>query len=311
MLSSGGSGGLSAPFVGISYKGFNYSFLGKNTLSKKKNGEGDNIVEFDALELEEGEEGTKPSQMEVLLSTLKEKLEPKDYSELMTKLGIDEDISNAELLEAITALLAKKEKPEGEEGEEEEEKDAADYKTFIKECMAEGKDLKTCSAEFKEKYPDPDKQPSKEEIAEVEQLVSDELAGKTEGGEESDLAKRFKDLETKFAALEKKDELSGVSTKVEELVKDKHLAPVQRDLVIKLADGLAPEKQEDLLNLFRNTQKFSTHQDAGVLESQALGAGGAVMTVERKKELIELHNLGGLINDKADRSKKLPWEDNN
>lgn len=280
-------------------------------MSKKIDGEGDAIVEFDALELEEGKEGTEPSKQQIMLETLKDKLEPAEFSELMTKLGIDEDISNAELLERIELLFrgAKEEKPEGEEGEE--EKDAADYKTFIKECMAEGKDLKTCGAEFKEKYPDPDKQPSKEEIAEVEQLVSDELAGKTEGGEESDLAKRFKDLETKFEALEKKDKLSGVSTKVEELVKDKHLAPVQRDLVIKLADGLAPEKQEDLLNLFRNTQKFSTHQDAGVLESQALGAGGAVMTVERKRELIKLHGIGGLISDKADKSGKLPWEENN
>lgn len=310
-------GGLSSPPVGISYKGCHYFAFGKNTLSQKIEGEGNGntIVEFDALELEEGEEGTKPSQMEILLSTLKEKLEPKDYSELMTKLGIDEDISNAELLEAITALLAKKEeKPEGEEGEE--EKDAADYKTFIKECMAEGKDLKTCSAEFKEKYPEPDKAPSKEEIAEVEQLVAAELAGKKkkekgeEEEEEDEMGKRLAALETQLADLKKEKELAGMSAKVDELVKDKHMAPVQRDLALKLADGLAPEKQEELLEFFRTTQKFSVHQDVGILASGKPGAGGVDMTAERRQELIKLHGLQGLIDDKADKSK-LPWERNN
>ncbi|KKK97658.1 hypothetical protein LCGC14_2650540, partial [marine sediment metagenome] len=183
-------------------------------MSKKIDGEGDAIVEFDALELEEGAKGDdpKPSKMEIMLSTLKEKLEPADYAELMTKLGIEEDISNAELLEKFTELiaeLAKGAKPEEEKPEEEkpeDEKDMAeDRKAFIKKCMEEGKDLETCSAEFKEKYPDPSK---KEE-------GSDEL-GKPD--DESDLAKRFKDLESKFTALEKKDELSEVSAKVEELV---------------------------------------------------------------------------------------------
>ena len=173
-----------------------------------------------------------------------------------------------------------------------------DRKEFIKKCMEEGKDLETCSAEFKEKYPDPDK---KEEGAEL---------GKDD--EESELAKKFKELEAKFTALEKKDELAGVTATVENLVKDKHLAPVQKELAIKLMAEVSPETQGDIEEFFRTTQKFSTHQDAGLLESGAPGArGSAVLTPERKRELIELHNLGGLISDKADKSKKLSWEKNN
>lgn len=296
--------GLSVPLVGISYKGSNYSFCGKNTLSKKKNGKGDAIVEFDALELEADGDDPKPSNLEIMLTTLKEKLEPADYAELMTKLGIEEDISNAELLEKLTELLGEIKGAKGEEEEEkpedeEEEKDMAeDRKAFIKKCMEEGKDLETCSAEFKEKYPDPDK---KEEGAE-------EL-GKAE--EESELAKKFKELEAKFSALEKKDELAGVTATVENLVKDKHLAPVQKDLIIKLMAEVSPETQGDIETFFRTTQKFSTHQDAGLLESGKPGARGAVLTPERKRELIELHGISGLIADKADRSKKLPWEENN
>lgn len=298
---------MSVPLVGISYKGSNYSFYGKNTLSKKKNGEGDAIVEFDALVLE-GEGGTpEPSKMEIMLTTLKEKLEPADYAELMTKLGIEEDISNTELLEKFTELLAelkgaKKEEGDEEkpEGEEDEKDMAEDRKAFIKKCMEEGKDLETCSAEFKEKYPDPDK---KDEGAAIDEL------GKSD--EESELAKKFKELEAKFAALEKKDELAGVTATVENLVKDKHLAPVQKDLIIKLMAEVSPETQGDIETFFRTTQKFSTHQDAGLLESGLPGTGSAVLTPERKRELIELHNLGGLIDDKADKSKKLSWETNN
>ena len=276
---------------------------------KNKNGEGDAIVEFDALELDGEGDDPKPSKMEIMLSTLKEKLEPADYAELMTKLGIEEDISNAELLEKLTELLgeikgAKKEEGEEEkpEGEEEEKDMAEDRKAFIKKCMEEGKDegkdLETCSAEFKEKYPDPDK---KEEGA-------DEL-GKAE--EESELAKKFKELEAKFSALEKKEELAGVTATVENLVKDKHLAPIQKDLIIKLMAEVSPETQGDIEKFFRTTQKFSTHQDAGLLQSGPPGAGSAVLTPERKRELIELHGISGLIADKADKSKKLSWETNN
>ena len=274
-------------------------------MSEKKDAEGNAIVEFESLELEEGEKAP-PSKLNKMLATLKEKLEPSDYAAILSDLGLEgEDLSNTELLEKFTELVQElvgakgeeKEKPEDEEGEE---KEMMDRKEFIKQCMEDGKDLETCSEEFKKKYPEPT-----EKKEEAEGL--DELGKK---GEETELAKKFKELEAKFAALEKKEELAGVTAKVDELVKDKHMAPVQRELALKLADGLAPEKQEELLNFFRTTQRFTVNQDVGVLSSEKPGVGGADITVERREELIKLHGLDGLIDDKADKTR-LPWRNNN
>jgi ferredoxin len=294
---------LSSPLVGISYKGCHYFAFGKNTLSQKNAEKGNEIVSFESLELEEGAENeTPPSQLNEMLSYLKEKLEPTDYADLMTKLGLEQDISNAELLAAFKKLLKGEEEEEEEEEEpEEKEKKAMDYKEFIKKCMEGGKSLKECSAEFKEKYPEP----SKEEIAEVEELAKE--FGKKEGeeGPEDELAA----LKLRIAALEEKDKLAGISSKVEELVKDKHLAPVQREGALKLAARLDPEGQEELLEFFRTTQKLTVHTDVGKLESVIPGEEGSDITAERRAELIELHGLQGLIDDKADKSK-LPWRNN-
>ena len=271
-------------------------------MSEKKDAEGNTIVEFESLELEEGAEAP-PSKLNKMLATLKEKLEPDDYAAILSDLGLEgEDLSNTELLEKFTELVqelvgAKGEEKEKPEGEEDEEKEMMDRKEFIKQCMDEGKDLETCSEEFKKKYPEPAK---KEEDAELGEKK----------GEEAELSKRLTDLEGKYAALLKEKDLAGISAKVEELVKDKHMAPVQRELALKLADGLAPEKQEELLNFFRTTQRFTVNQDVGLLASEKPGVGGADITVERREELIRLHGLDGLIDDKADKSR-LPWRNNN
>lgn len=272
-------------------------------MSKKIDAEGNAIVNFESLELEEGEKAP-PSKLNKMLATLKEKLEPADYSLILSELGIEgQDLTNAELLEKFTELVQELVGAKGEkekvkpEGEEEEETEMMDRKEFIKKCMEEGKDLETCSAEFKEKYPDPAK---KEEGAE-------ELGEK---GEVSELSKRMTDLEGKYAALLKEKELAGVSTKVEELVRDKHMAPVQKEMAIKLAAKLDEGEQDEFLNFFRRTQKFSVHQDVGIISSDKPGVGGSDITAERREELIKLHGLDGLIDDKADKSR-LPWRNNN
>ncbi|MCK4266777.1 MAG: hypothetical protein KAX31_05805, partial [Thermoplasmata archaeon] len=206
-------------------------------MSEKKDAEGNAIVEFESLELEEGEKAP-PSKLNKMLATLKEKLEPDDYAAILSDLGLEgEDLSNTELLEKFTELVqelvgAKEEEKEKPEDEEDEEKEMMDRKEFIEKCMEEGKDLETCSAEFKEKYPEPAK---KEE--------ADELGEKK--GEETELSKRLTDLEGKYAALLKEKDLAGVSAKVEELVKDKHMAPVQKEMAIKLAARLDPGEQEE------------------------------------------------------------------
>lgn len=275
-------------------------------MSKKIDAEGNEIVEFESLDLEEEPKGS-PSKLNKMLGTLKEKLEPQDYAQVLSDLGLEgEDLSNAELLEKFTELIQELQKggkkEEGEEEkekpEDEDEKEMADRKEFIKKCMEEGKDLETCSAEFKEKYPEP----GKKEEGEIDEL------GKKE--DESELSKKFKELEGKFAALEKKEELAGVSAKVEELVRDKNIAPVQRAGLIKLAARLDPEGQAEMLDFFRTTQKINVHMDVGRLESAKPGEEGSNIDADRRAWLLREHGLNGLIDDKADKSK-LPWRKNN
>ena len=271
-------------------------------MSKKIDAEGNEIVEFQTLELEE-EPKDSPSKLNKMLATLKEKLEPSDYAAVLSDLGLEgEDISNAELLEKFTELLQELQKGGHEEEEEEkekpdEEKEMMDRKAFIKECMEDGeKDLETCAEEFKKKYPMPEKKEKEE--AGIEEL------GKKEEGDE------LTELKLRIAKLEDDKKLAGVSAKVEELVKDKHLAPVQRAGVVKLAARLDPEGQEELLEFFRTTQKLNVHMDVGRVESPKPGEEGSNIDAERRAWLLREHGLNGLIDDKADKSK-LPWKGNN
>ncbi|GAG37924.1 unnamed protein product, partial [marine sediment metagenome] len=122
--------------------------------------------------------------------------------------------------------------------------------------------------------------------------------------------KLIKDMQARLKALEDKDLNAGVSAKVDALIQDKHVAPVQKEGILKLAARLDDEGKDELLDFFAKTQKFSSHQDVGHLESGRPGApGGAVLTPERKQELLKLHGIDGLIDEKADKSK-LPWRNN-
>lgn len=272
-----------------------------------KNGEDDaKIVKFEELTLEQ-EEGEEPSKLTEILSYLKEHLEPDQYTEVLAKFGVEDDLSNADLLEAFKELLKKpeeeeeededddaKKKKEAQDGEEDGEK--PDRAAFMKECMAEGKTLEECTELFKEKYPDPEKK--KEEGADTDEVPTA-------------LEKQMKELTDRITQLEGEKQLGEVSTEVEKLVTEKHLAPVQRKAIIKLAAGMDSEDRTELLDFFRSTQKISVHKDVGHQASDRAGAGGAVLDNARKKELIELHGIGPLIMDKADRSKKMPWEGDN
>ncbi len=273
------------------------------------------IVNFETLDAETGGEDSpdKEQKMKAVLTFLKEKLEAEDYAKVLEDMGIKDEMSNAELYDAIKVLLKGKE--EGDGDGDDDGKDVS-YKDFMKECLGEGKSLKECGEEFKKKYPEP--APKDEEIAEVEELAK-ALAKKVNGDDDDDddEGKKKKkdekddlitDLQERLSKLEKEKELDGVSAKVEALIQDKHLAPIQRDMVIKLAAKLNDEDQGELLEFFEKTQKFSSHQDVGHLESgKPGGAVGTGLTPERKMELIGLHGLDSLIQDKADKNK-LPWQ---
>ena len=254
------------------------------------------IVKFDSLELDQDEGDESSQKLTELLTYLKENMEPDKYTEAMALLGVKQDLSNAELLEAFKKLMDPKKPEEDEEEEDDDEKKAAtaeegekpDRAAFMKECMAkEGMDLAKCTEEFNKKYPDPAKEEGAEEL-ELPEAVKAQL----------------KTLEDQVAELTKDKELGVVATEVEKLVEEKHLAPVQRDAIIKLSAKMDPEDRTELLDFFRSTQKLNVHTDAGLLSSLKPGeVAGNNLTVERKKELIELHGLSGLIADKADRSK--------
>jgi len=274
------------------------------------NGKGETIVNFDALESEEGDESpTNEQKLKGVLTNLKGKLEAEDYGGLLEALGIKDEMTNAELFAAIKELVKGKEE---DKPEDDEEKEAASYKDFMKKCMEGGKSLKECGEEYKKKYPEP--APKEEEIAEVEQLAAKLLKEKKpEDDEEKDEKDAvISDLQIRLKKLEDEKELSGVTAKVDALIKDKHLAPVQRNMAIKLSARLNDEDQGELLEFFRTTQKFSVDQDVGHLPSNRPGAtgGGIDLTPERKEELLKLHGLDGLIADKADQSK-LPWKERN
>jgi len=257
-------------------------------------------VNFESLELEE--EGDASSQkLTELLAYLKENLEADKYTEILEKLGVEQDLSNADLLKAFKELIAPK-KPEDEEEEEEEEEDKEkkaakeedtekpDRAAFMKECMAEGKSLAECTDEWKKKYPEPAKEEGTDELEAFKKTV--------------------KTLEDRITELEGQKELAVVSAGVEKLVSEKHLAPVQREAVIKLSAKMSPENRDELHELFR-TQKFSVHRDVGQTTSLKPGdVAGLDIDPKRKQELIEMFGLDGLIEDKADKTR-LPWKERN
>lgn len=266
------------------------------------NGEDDaKIVNFESLEQEE--EGDASSQkLTELLAYLKENLEADKYTEVLGKLGVEQDLSNADLLKAFKELIAPK-KPEDEEEEEEEDekkKKAAekeedtekpDRAAFMKECMAGGKSMEECTDEWKKKYPEPAKEEGTDELEAFKKTV--------------------KTLEDRITELEGQKELAVVSADVEKLISEKHLAPVQREAIIKLSAKMPEADRAEFLDFFRTTQKLDVHRDVGQTTSLKPGeVAGLDIDPARKQELIRKFNLDGLIEDKADKTR-LPWKRRN
>ena len=107
-------------------------------------------VELDFESLEAEGSGQQPGKFAEFLKLLKTKLGDEEYTTLVDKLGLGADLSNKELLAKLEQLL----KPEvKEEPTEDVEAADPDYKTFIADCMKGGKDLKTCTDEYKAKSP--------------------------------------------------------------------------------------------------------------------------------------------------------------
>ena len=242
------------------------------------------VIEFEELDLEEPTATTE----EQLVALLKDKLSEEDFGAAAKLLGIEgDDISNAELLEKLTDLFrGKEEKPEDED---EEEKEMGDYKTFMKECMAEGKDLKECADEWKKKYPEPKKE--EEEAAELAKKKKKKDDDEPEDEEMTSLKDRVSELEGKL-------HLEKVSNEVKDLVHDKHLSPRQAEPIIKLSARMDEETREEFLDVFRS-QKFTVSEDKGSLASKRPGATTWEIDEETRQMIMKDHGISALIEDKG------------
>jgi len=272
----------------------------------------DNVVNFDALELEGDNKGNNTSQKLMdHMRFLKEKLSPTDYSKAVQDLGFNTDLSNEQLLEEIKTLLGKK---EGVEDEEEEE--LMSYKDFIAKCMGEGKVLKDCITEYKEKYPEAE-EPSKEEQTELEQLEQSLALAKKKKEEEypGPDQKKMKALQDQLTQLtasvealttsrEQEKNTAELSIEVDKLVEEKHLAPSQKEGIIKLAGGMSPEEQQGLLTFFRTTQKLSgLFDDKGLMVNTGLNTPSDI-TPEKRAELIKTFKIDEIIEDRGVKPRR-------
>ena len=264
-----------------------YIVTGKLMPDNKKEA-GTETVKFEELSLEG--EGETPSRSVQLLALLKENLNPEKLGEAKKILGVQEEISNSELLAEIQKLLAeKKEAPKGEG-------DGSDYKTFMKTCMGEGKDLKTCSAEYKEKYPTA-AEPSTEDLQEIENLVEKK---KPEDEYPEPIKKKMEELQAEIESLKALNRNEGIDSRVDALVEGKNLAPRQAVEVKKLMRQLPDVQHASILNIFQS-QQMAAHEDVGKVEGGAPAGRNVrnVMTPEEKKAILKSSGLLALMKEKG------------
>lgn len=272
------------------------------------------LVEFEELDLE-GEGNNTPTMSEKLsahLKFLKENLEPEKYAEAVKALGLKTDLSNEDLLEQFKTLLAqlvKGQKKEGDEEEEEEEEDMMDYKDYMAKCMKEGKSVKECADEWKEKYPEAE-EPSKEEIAEVAALAKKKKDDEDEEYPAPD--KKMMDLITNLqkqvtelqGKLTQKEQTAEIAAKVDTLIEGGHIAPSQKESLIKMASQMDPKAQQDMLEFFRTTQKISAFNDVGVLESNQPGTLDKAYSEEERALIKEAHGINAIIEERGVKPRR-------
>lgn len=253
-------------------------------------GQGDTeVIEFESLDLETEDMDKKKKKEEALALFLKEKLSEEDFTNAAQLMGIETgDLSNAELLEKLTELLQGKKKEEDEyPPPEDEEKKMADYKAFIKDCMKDGeKSMTECAEEWKKKYPE-----AKEEGETELQKEEDKKKKKPEDEEMAALQARIEELENA-------NKLAKIDAEISELVHEKHLAPIQKEPLIKLSARLSDEDRNAILDVFK-TQKFKVDEDVGSTTQTRPGETGYAVTPEERARIMKEHGLNDLIADKA------------
>ena len=307
-------------------------------MSENGKGNAEDIIEFDTLDLDEDKSSS--NRISELQSFLKETLKPDKYADAMKILGIRDDMSNVELLEAVTLLLKNKEE-EDEEKKAAKKKDeyeypakeaaAPTYKDFMEKCMKAGKSMADCAKEYKEKYP----APKKAEESEVEQLAESEWKDEIElakkkkkdeydypekkaselapelrkefdelrekANELSDVRKEFDELKLELTRLKDERRLAEIAQKVDHQIEEKHLAPKQRDQVIKLMAKLPEGYHDELLSTFA-TQKFRGFEDVGQTDVRRPGELPKI-DEETRMRLLKEHGIDELIDERGTRKR--------
>ncbi len=269
------------------------SDLEKNTLSpeKKENGEeGNDVIEFETLEEEEKKEA--PNKITQLRAYLKENLDADKYSESLKILGIDEAMTNEQLLaailEGIQTLMKPEEEEEKKKPEEEKEQEHADpdQKGFMEKCMKEGKSMADCAAEFKEKYPETPEKKEEEKPLEEAKKKDDDEEEKKHLELSPETQKEFDELKLEINRLKDERRLNDITHKVEAQIAEKHLAPVQKEGVIKLMASMDDEMHDELLGTFSNV-KFKGFEDVAHATSERPGDPETLSEDDRKRILKE------------------------
>ncbi len=271
---------------------------------KKENGEeGNDIIEFETLEEEEKKEA--PNKISELRAYLKENLEPDKYTESLKILGIDEAMTNEQVVAAILEgiqLLMKPEEEEKKKTPEEEEEEAKhadpDQKGFMEKCMKEGKSMADCAAEFKEKYPEaPEKK--EEEKKEAAKPEDEEEKKKKDLELPADFQKEFDELKAEIGRLKEERRLNDITHKVDAQISEKHLAPVQKESVIKLMAKLPDEMHDDLLGTFQNV-KFKGFEDVAHAQSERPGETEE-LSEEARTKILKEQGIADLILERGVR----------
>lgn len=276
----------------------------------------DDYIDFQALKLEEGDDtGNAPTFEEKLsahLKFLKENMEPEKYTAAVKALGLKADLSNEELLEQFRTLLTQllEGKKEGDDDDDDDnDMDMMSYKDFMKECMkGEGKTVEDCAAEWKKKYPEAE-EPSKEAIAEIAALAKKKKDDDDYPEPDKKMKEVIDQLTSKVQELEnkitQKEQTAEVEAKVDTLIEAGHLAPSQKEGMIKLASGMNVEQGEALLNFFRTTQKIGAFDDKGHLQNSPPGSHKPEeIPEERREAIMDRHGILNIIQQRGSKRSK-------
>ena len=264
-------------------------------------GTGNQPIVFDLLDGEGNPNEAKFKQLRAAgLGLLKATMGETEFAALAEQLGVEEGETEAgnnadviaKLDELIAAVNGKVEPPKPkEEGDGAPEDRAA----FIKKCIEEGGDMKTCSEKYKGKYPDTPEM-KEEEMAALQAEIDG--ASSTEDPKYKELMDKFTKLTDVVDELRNKN-LSGevasqVKSKVDELTKLGHIAPAQVESVIELAGEMAPGVRDKYLDQFRK-QRFTGFKDVGIQTSTV--PGEKTLTEADRLRIIKEQGIDEVLSD--------------